>query len=186
MTNRSFWRLFRPRFGPAFLTALVLSGVYLWWRQADLAQRQRQPVIVKHQTTPPGGTLGAVAPDFVRDQAQELGLTPEQLTRVETLAAEWSRETGDLQSRLQQVGTALQAKFASAASGRLTPADYETEAAELQALSHELSKHRRRYWERLQEVLTAEQQQQAQAAWTRAHQVTLGPGPADTKRGDTP
>ena len=168
-------KLFRPRIGPAFLTALVLAGAYLWWRHNQLVEQQRQPVVVEHQTVVTPGTVGAVPPDFVRERAAELGLSAQQRAKVGWLAEEWKGETAALQQRLDAAAAALQGKLAQAAPGKLISGDYQAEAGEFQALSRDLSERRQAYWTRLQAVLNADQQRKAQEAWVITHRMAVPP-----------
>lgn len=156
----------------------MLAAAYLWWRRQQLAEQQRQPVIVEHQTAAPSGAVGAVPPDFVLTRAEALGLSPEQRQQVARLAGEWKQETGDLQQRLEAAAAGLQHRLEGSARRRLNPGDYATEAGEVQRLSRDLSERRKAYWRRLQSVLSAEQQQRAEEAWAKAHRWgPVAPGP---------
>ncbi len=165
-------RLRRLRIGPTFLIALVLSGLLLWWKHTQ-DQRPRGPVIVERQTVATSGRLGAVAPDFVLARATALGLSTDQREQAGRLAEEWERETAGLQQQLDVAAAALQDKLQHAAIGKLTRADYQAEAAQVQAFSRRLSALRQVYWTRLQAILTPDQQRRAKQAWAEAHQLTV-------------
>ncbi|HEY3397606.1 MAG TPA: hypothetical protein VGM19_08110 [Armatimonadota bacterium] len=167
-------KLLRPRFGPAFLIALVLSGLLLWWRHVQDNQ-QRGPMIVEHQTPAGVGLVGVPDPTFVREHAAGLGLSADQGQRLAPLAEQWQRETGDLQRRLDAAGQALQGRLAQAQPNRVGPSDMTDAAGEMQVLSRELSAQRQAYWPRLQSILNADQQRRAQEAWADAHRLHVPP-----------
>ena len=170
-------RLFRPRIGPAFLSALILAGAYLWWRHTQLQVQERQPVVVEHQSPSGSGVVGVPEPSFVAQHAAQLGLSKEQTGQVSRVAEQWGKETADLQRRLDTAGAALQARLQHAARGKLTPADYQAEAALVQALSAQVAALRQANWPRLQAILTPDQQRRAQQAWADAHRLR-SPAPA--------
>ena len=160
---------FPLRFGPAFLIALALSGLLLWYKHVS-DQRPRGPVIVEHQTPPSSsGTVGVPDPSFVEKHAAELGLSKKQAEQVTQEAARWEKEAGDLQRRLDAAGAALQARLQHA--GKLTPSEMHDLSGDLQALSAEMSRLRQAYWPRLQAILTPAQQQRAQQVWADAHRM---------------
>jgi hypothetical protein len=170
------------RIGPAFLIALILAGLLLWWKHVQDQQRHG-PVVVEHQTAPSSGVAGVPDPTFVAQHAAELGLSKKQAEQLARVDEKWGKETADLQRRLDAAAASLQAILQHAATGKLTPADYHAESEAVQALSKELAALRRAYWPRLQALLTPDQQRRAQQAWADAHRLhppsnSLTPSPA--------
>jgi hypothetical protein len=152
----------RRGIGPTFLIALVLSALLLWWQHVQ----RTGPAVIEHQTAAVTGLPGVPAPDFVQAHAADLGLSTAQKTRVAALAADWQRQTGDLQRQLDAASTALRGKLSAT-----PPAQYGVEAAQVQSLSRDLSTARQAAWPKLEQILDADQQRRAREAWVQAHSL---------------
>jgi hypothetical protein len=168
------------RVGPAFLIALVLSGLLLWWNHVQ-GQERRRPVVIAQQIPASGGPVGMPDPAFVLARAPALSLPEATRRQVAGLAQAWQTQTADLRRRLDRASAALQARLDKAPPGNLTPADFRAEAEQVQSLSAQLAGRRREFWPRLQQVLTPEQQHQAQESWADAHRLRPPAAPAGSQ-----
>jgi len=166
-------RRFRPVIGPGLVIALALSAFYVW-RRMQPPQIER-PVVVQHE----GAMEAAGVPDppFVLEHAAELGLTEAQHTKVARLAGAYAKGTKELRKGLDEAAHAMNEGLGKASDRPASLTDIPEASRGVAELSGLLAEARAQAWPGLCAVLSEEQQQQAKAAWAKAH--TIRPAPPD-------
>lgn len=155
------------RIGPGLLLAIIAS-VFLWRQlppgpvaapQAPRIERTR--VDQAPEAPPPGVPDG----EWLLAQKDALHLSAEQRQKLIKLVARWRRDTAELRDALARTSDQFNREMASDKGKGVTIDSLREKASPVSALSRELAAARRAWWNEAKHVLTAAQQQQAEAGW---------------------
>lgn len=164
--------------GPGLIIALILAVLIAAnWYRGEMRMRKAKsgPPIVERQITssdldPQMGPAPQVS--FLLERRGKLKLTHEQMRELESIQNEWKKLYGpkiaEANRVAEEAGRYLES---SKRKGRTPTAQIQDRAAELIALSREISTARRRYWDRAMSALTVEQRklvnEQRESLWSR-------------------
>lgn len=164
------------RVGPGLVVALVLSvfvGVKWFGAETQMRQVRSGPPIVERQlVTSSFEEKSGPTPElkFVFERREKLGLSADQVGKLEKLRAEWEKvyrpKIEEANAAAEKAGGYLQDTHGN----RSTPvAHIQKEAGPMIALSGEISAARRSYWSRAVSLLSSEQrsvlQREREADW---------------------
>lgn len=162
--------MFRMLFGPATVSDPVLSarlrrarmavwgvmilgaGTALWGRYTELASKPR----IVHETSAVQPSVSSPAPEvrFLLAHKAELGLTKDQERRIAELQAKWEQASGALRS--EGVRAAAEAGK-QVRRERVTSDAIQRASAPVAAVSAELARLRRAYWDSAVGLLSEDQ-----------------------------
>lgn len=162
--------------GPGLILALIIStfiGIKWIDTQRQAGKQTPIPPIVESQIVS-SSYEGKVGPTpeikFAIDRASKLGLSRDQLARLNKLQSDWEKFYGPKIAEANKAAQQTSDYLADAKKHRRTPvAQIQNEAGAVIALSAEISSAHRSYWDRTMQTLTPEQrvliQKEREAAW---------------------
>lgn len=164
------------RIGPGLIIAFVLALFFgTRWMIQERETRQSTsngpPIIERPIVSTPEEKLGPIPEvGFLLEHKDTLGLSPAQVSQIDTLQSEWERYSRPKQHQAEVEAQAAQKYLKKTQNNRRTPAaQIEDQAHGIIVLSRELSTARLRFWDRAFRLLTPEQQklvyQEREAAW---------------------
>lgn len=147
-------------FGPGIAIALVISAVVVYYRYQE--QNWRQPPRIERTVVsdkPSAGVVPEISSLLLR--REELKLSAQQVKEIEELQAEWQRASTSLHEKADKAAEQFKRWMDEAQKrGHVAIDEVQQHGAEVSALSAELVRQRRVYWESAMKLLTEEQRKQ--------------------------
>lgn len=152
-------------FGPGIVIALILA-VILGGNtvKQNMAQRHAPsgpPIVERHLVTSSVEQLGPTPEiDFILVRRETLGLTNEQMAKLNKLQSEWKYYYEPKMAEANAAARQLQGNLArTRGNGSIPTAQIQKDAGPMIAISAEISAKRREYWGRAMQVLSPEQRE---------------------------
>lgn len=154
--------------GPFFLIAIILSAALFMWQKRQNARQAAQagPPVVERQVIDTPLTESVPPPDLVRSHADELGLQPAQIRRLDPLVASYLSDLNPLQQQLGEANLRLEAYQRKAQDRKQVPtAEIQEQMSEVSQISGRMVSLRQSYWQKLAAILNPDQQARARELW---------------------
>jgi hypothetical protein len=146
--------------GPGTIAALVCVAIIGGWSILQKTQKPEPPrPVVSHSTSLSSNFTLPAEPDTERllQNAQRLGLTPEQSARLKSLHAEWLKQSKPIVSQLHERTTAMQKYLNTLGDKHPTMDELQQSARPVSEASAQYARLRGDYQKRAIAVLTPQQ-----------------------------
>ena len=159
---RKFW------LGPGLL--LAASASILIWR---FVPRDGTRAVVEHVAIPAAATtLSAPEPQWVLSRRSWLELNPSQVSRLQTRASEWERNTSALRDELQLASENFSSERSKNDRSGSSIEQIQERTSRVSELTHQLLVARSAWWVGASTILTVNQRRRAEQDWS--HRFIVG------------
>ncbi len=140
--------------GPGILLALIFA------LQVAIQNHQKAaaPPIIERQVLASSSSHAVLSPEigFILKHKNELRLTDGQQAKLTKLQAEWDAKSGPMTAEMNKAAADFQS-FMRKAGGKAMMRDIQSHAGPVSELSRQVSSLRTIYWQKAQQILSAEQ-----------------------------